>query len=87
MTWLVVLAGAHWRELSLDVFEEHGRRKEWSQLFCQSFDASGSMAEIQKRDSTILVPHASVIAAVKISDRKRAAGFVAATDEDDEDQG
>jgi len=84
MTWFVILAGAHWRDVSPEVFQEHSRVKEWSQLFCHSFEASGSMAEIQKRDSTILVPHASVIAAVKISDRKRAAGFVAATDEDDE---
>ncbi|TCK32708.1 hypothetical protein B0G84_8562 [Paraburkholderia sp. BL8N3] len=65
MTWLVVLAGAHWRELSPDVFEEHGRRKEWSQLFCQSFDASGSMAEMQKGDVTIVVPHESIVMAVK----------------------
>ena len=87
MTWFVILAGANWRDVSPEVFQEHGRVKEWSQLFCQSFEASGFMAEIQRHDSTILVPQASVVAAVKISGSKRAAGFVAATDEDDEDHG
>jgi hypothetical protein len=83
MTWFVVLAGAHWREVSPEVFHEHGRVKEWSQLVCQGFDASGSMIEIQKDDSTIYIEHGAVIAAVNLKEKETAMGFVSTGPQED----
>ncbi|GAB7548731.1 hypothetical protein [Cupriavidus sp. CuC1] len=80
MNWFVVLSGSHWRNISNVVFQEHSRMDEWSQVFCDGFDASGAMVELQKNGSTILVPHSSVIVAVNMKDRKHPLGFIDAED-------
>jgi len=73
MAWLVILHGAYWRDVSPDVFKEHAKRDDWSQLMCDAFDASEGMCE---HDGVkLLIPRNTVIAAVNLQDREQAKGF------------
>jgi hypothetical protein len=83
MQWFVVLAGAHWRQVSPEVFQPHSRVDEWSQLFCDSIDASGPLVELRKGDSVIFLPQAAVVVAVQLGAKKATMGFVAADDGND----
>ncbi|ALP67012.1 hypothetical protein [Paraburkholderia caribensis] len=75
MAWLVILHGAYWRNVSHDVFSEHPREDDWSQLACDTFDASEGMCEAEVDGLKILIPRNTVIAAVNLQDREQAKGF------------
>ncbi|MBP0590207.1 hypothetical protein J8I87_10865 [Paraburkholderia sp. LEh10] len=75
MTWLVILHGAYWRDVSPDVFREHGKRDDWSQLVCDTFDATESLCEAEHDGLKILIPRGTVIAAVNLQDRQEVRGF------------
>lgn len=75
MAWLVILHGAYWRDVSSDVFKEHAKRDDWSQLICDTFDASEGMCEAEHGGLKILIPRNTVIAAVNLQDREQAHGF------------
>ncbi|MEM5382819.1 hypothetical protein VSR68_04335 [Paraburkholderia phymatum] len=76
MAWLVILHGAYWRDVSPEVFKEHGKRDDWSQLVCETFDASEDICEAEHDGLKILIPRNTVIAAVNLQDREQAKGFV-----------
>ncbi|MGO4156222.1 hypothetical protein [Cupriavidus sp. YAF13] len=80
MPWFVVLAGAHWRQLSPTIFKTHARVDDWSQLFCDGVDTSGGMTELRYKASIILVPHSAVLVAVRLGESKGGMGFVADAD-------
>ncbi|MEI5995919.1 hypothetical protein H3V53_01400 [Paraburkholderia bengalensis] len=75
MAWLVILHGAYWRDVSPEVFKEHGKRDDWSQLICNSFDASEDMCEVEHDGVKILIPRNTVIAAVNLQDREQGRRF------------
>ena len=76
MQWFVVLAGAHWRQLSPVIFLPHARVEDWSQMWCDSIDTNGALVELRTSDNLILVPPEAVIAAVQFGARRAAMGFV-----------
>ncbi|MGE8369327.1 MAG: hypothetical protein ACN6OP_09925 [Pseudomonadales bacterium] len=80
MPWFVVLAGAHWRQLSPTIFKTHARVDDWSQLFCDGVDTTGRMVELRHKESIILVPTSAVLVAVRLGDDRAGMGFVADTD-------
>ncbi|ACC75448.1 hypothetical protein PPMP20_03215 [Paraburkholderia phymatum] len=75
MAWLVILHGAYWRDVSADVFKEHAKRDDWSELTCDTFDASENLCEAERDGLKLLIPRNTVIAAVNLQDRERASGF------------
>ncbi|SIT51162.1 conserved hypothetical protein [Paraburkholderia piptadeniae] len=75
MAWLVILHGAYWRDVSPEVFKEHGKRDDWSQLVCETFDTSEDICEAEHDGLKILIPRNTVIAAVNLQDREQAKGF------------
>jgi hypothetical protein len=75
MTWLVLLHGAYWRDVSPDVFREHRKRDDWSELLCDTVDTSGGMLEVEHDGLKILIPRNAVIAAVNLQDKKQMAVF------------
>ncbi|MPW19644.1 hypothetical protein GCT13_22770 [Paraburkholderia sp. CNPSo 3157] len=75
MAWLVILHGAYWRDVSPEVFKEHGKRDDWCQLVCETFDASEGICEAEHDGLKILIPRNTVIAAVNLQDREQAKGF------------
>lgn len=77
MPWFVVLAGAHWRQLSPTIFKTHARVDDWSQLFCDGVDTSGRMIELRHKESIILVPHSAVLVAARLGEGKGSMGFIA----------
>jgi hypothetical protein len=74
MEYFVILVGAHWCDISPDIFKPY-RTSGFSTVLCDAFDASGSMLEIRRDDVKLFVPHTSVLLAVNIIDGKAGPGF------------
>ena len=85
MTWLLFLNGSYWRDVSPEVFREHRKRDDWSELLCDAIDTSGGMVEVVHSGLKMLIPRNAVIAAVNLQDRKWAAGFGLPPDDGDGD--
>ncbi|MPW23014.1 hypothetical protein GCT13_41120 [Paraburkholderia sp. CNPSo 3157] len=64
MKWLVILSGAHWRDIVPELFLEHQAVKDWSIIECDEIDVTGEMVELRCRDVRILVPYGTVVTAI-----------------------
>jgi hypothetical protein len=64
MKWLVILSGAHWRDIVQELFHEHVTVKGWSTIECDEVDVAGEMVELRCGDFRILVPHSAILTAV-----------------------
>lgn len=66
MKWLVILSGAHWRDIVPELFLEHQTVKDWSLIECDEVDMAGEMVELRCREVRILIPYGAVVAAITV---------------------